>query len=338
MPKIVIDPTITRQEAEGFAYPLGVYPVESLKPAPGFTVEFESADGDNESDWEEWPDRFMFDVVVTSQRLRSLCKLLFSFLPGRVYPILDVLGNDAYREIDPYISYELVSIERFLDGVIQFEDWLFEDGLVGFGAMSMNPFLYVFVDEHKAVTIRVGLDLKDRVERSLAAFDLTQVQELVSVDSVAHEHRTVLLPPTETEAVDSLAPEDIIERLVESWLLQLNVDPRTNVDDSGRDLGFTAWRMVARCLPEENSDPVYAEVIAVADCLENAEAVAVRAVAEAPDAPGRPGNGWLEVHLPVCDRVTPEGAAKALDRHGEVALTGEEILRVRWFKPQRQPE
>lgn len=332
MPKIVIDPTITRQETDEFAFPLGVYPVEPLKPISGYTAEFESADGDNEADWEEWPDRFMFDVMVTGQRLRSLCKLLFSFLPGRVYPILDVLGNDAYREIDPYIAYELVGIERFLDGVIHFEDWLFEDGLVGFGAMSMNPFLYVFVDEHKAVTIRAGLDLKDRIERSLGAFDLAPVKELTGVDSVAHEHRGVLAPFQQDGSSEPspLVAEEIVERLTDSWMLQLNIDPRTNVDDQGRDLGYTAWHMVARCFAEEDSEPAVADIIAVADCIENAEAVAVKAVAESPEAPGRPSNGWLEVQLPICDRITPKHAAEMLGKSEEVNLDAEAILRVAW--------
>lgn len=335
MPKIVIDPSITRQEAEGFTYPLGVYPVEPVQPVNGYTVEFESADGDNEADWEEWPDRFMFDVVVTAQRLPSLCKLLFSYLPGRVYPILDVLGNDAYREVDPYISYELVGIERFLDGVLHFDDWLYEDGLVGFGAMSMNPFLYIFVDEHKAVTIRVGLDLKDRIERALGAFELVPVKELVSIDSVAHEHRSVLAP-VEPGLHQALAPEEIIERLVESWLLQLNIDPRTNVDDAGRDLGFTPWRMVARCLAQDDSEPVYAEIFAVADCLENAEAAAVRAVAKDPGAPGRPDDGWLEVQLPVCDRLTAQAAAKAIEKtEADIPDAEESILSVKWFTDQQ---
>lgn len=330
MPKIVIDPTITRNEPEGFAYPLGVYPVEPLEPLQGYTAEFESADGDNEADWEEWPDRFMFDVVVTTQRLRSLCKLLFSFLPGRVYPILDVLGNDAYREVDPYIAYDLVGIERFLDGVLHFEEWLFEDGLVGFGAMSMNPFFYVFIDEHKAITIRAGLDLKDRVERALAAFDLGPLEELVGVDSVAHEHRGVLAPPDAGEDA-SLTAEEIVERLIDSWLLQLNVDPRTNVDEQGRDLGFTAWRMVTRCIPEEEEPPVYAEILLVSDCLENAEALAVQAVNTVAEAPARPINGWLEVHVPSCERITAERAAKLLEQTEPVDLSGEQVLRLTWY-------
>ncbi|MFU8828202.1 MAG: hypothetical protein ACNA8P_02100 [Phycisphaerales bacterium] len=332
MPKIVIDSSTTRHEAEGFRFPLGVYPVEPIKPISGYIVEFESADGDNEADWEEWPDRFVFDIQVTSQRLRPLCKLLFSFLPGRVYPILDVLGNDAYREVDPYIAFELVGIERFFDGVLHFDDWLFEDGLVGFGAMSMNPFFYIFVDEHKAITIRAGHELKERVERALAAFDLGVVKDLAGVDSVAHEHRTVLAAP---EAGDqgALAPEEITDWLVENWLLQLNVDPRTNVDDLGRDLGNTAWRMVARCVAEEGGPSVYAEILLVAGCIENAELLAIEASKTPQDAPFQvPAAGWYEVHMPVCDRVTPERLKDMLGQTDDIPLIDERVLRVFWYR------
>src|SRR5262245_40912673 len=98
------DPSISRAELEGFKFPLGAYPVEPMKPKAGYSLHFEPADGgDEDADWEEWPDRYLFDIVISSDRVDSLCRMLFSLLPGRVYPILDVLGHDAFREIDPYI-------------------------------------------------------------------------------------------------------------------------------------------------------------------------------------------------------------------------------------------
>ena len=97
---------------------------------------------------------------------------LAPLLPGRVYPILDILGNDAFREVDPYIAYDPVGVERFLDVLHDHGGWLYEDGLVGFGAMSDSPFIYVYLDEHKIVTVRVESSLKERVEKTLAAFEL----------------------------------------------------------------------------------------------------------------------------------------------------------------------
>lgn len=333
MPKIVIDSALERKSTENFDFPLGAYPVDEVKPTPGYVVEFESADGDIEADWEEWPDRFVFDVQVTNRRLRPLCRMLFSLLPSRVYPILDVLGNDAYREIDPYIAFELVGIERFLDGVLHFEEWLFEDGMVGFGAMSMDPFLYLFIDEHKAVTIRAGAELKDRVERILSAFDLGPVKEIIALDSVAHEHRSVLLV-SETGADGSLAPEDVVDWLVDNWMLQLNIDPRTNVDEQGMDLGHTPWRVVARCVAEEGGPAVQIEVYLVAGCIENAQMLAIDATKTIEDPRVTvPVGGWYEVQVPVCDRLTPD-SVKALTGAAEPpSLEKEQVLIVRCHPP-----
>src|SRR5690606_35688843 len=161
--------------------------------------------------WEEWPDRYMFDVVLPRRRLELFCLSLFALLPGRVFPILDVLSEDAYREIDPYIAYESVSFERFIDEVRRFKSWFFDDGMVGFGAMSLDPFAYVFIDERKIVTVRVEPALKERVERLLASFDAPQVEELAGVDSTEHEHRSILALELGGEQFASHA--EIVERM-----------------------------------------------------------------------------------------------------------------------------
>src|SRR5690606_20568582 len=100
-----------------------------------------------------------------------------------------VLGHDAYREVDSLVSYDLIGQERFMDAIRRFRGFFFEDGLVGFGAMSEEPFIYIFVDEHKLITVRVETALKEKVEQVLATFDLQPVDEIAGADSVAHEHR-----------------------------------------------------------------------------------------------------------------------------------------------------
>jgi hypothetical protein len=177
---------------------------------------------------------------------------------GRVYPILDVLGQDAYREIDPYIAYDLVGLDVFLDGVREFHDFLYEDGMVGFGAMSEDPFLYVFVDEHKIVTVRAQPEMKERVERVLAAFDLEQTDHTAGVDAAAHEHRSVLSAPANNP--EFLTPEEVVEDLVDGWRMLLNVDPDTNKDDEGNELGPTSWRALVRC-EFDDAPPRYAETV-----------------------------------------------------------------------------
>ncbi|MBX3386896.1 MAG: hypothetical protein KF768_10025 [Phycisphaeraceae bacterium] len=306
-----IDESLERTVVEGFAFPLGAYPVEPVKPAAGYTLAFEPADGEDGSptgsdegeddeeqsefasseepeegeeraggglrsrgstgepqgeSWsepdtgeedrfaetpigelEEWPDRYVFDILVPATRVESLCRALFSLLPGRIYPILDVLGQDEYREVDPYVSYELLGLDRFTDAIRRFRPYFFEDGLIGFGAMSEEPFIYIFVDEHKIITVRAEVALRERIEQVLAAFDLRQIEELHGADSVTHEHRGVLDP--RTDRPDMLIAEEIVEELQEEWRLELNINPEANVDEQGRPLGITGWRCLVRVDP-----------------------------------------------------------------------------------------
>lgn len=259
-----------------FAFPLGVYPVEEIEPKPGYTMAFEPADGDapppgaggsgggksggsagagggeagdaaGGAEWEEWPDRYVYDILVPATRLEALCRSMLSLLPGRVYPIVDFLGQDEWREVDPYVSYELVGIDRFLETLRRFAGFFFEDGLVGFGAMSEEPFVYVFIDEHKVVTVRVQADLREKVEAVLAAFDLEVREELLSADSATHEHRTVLETPEGRR--DLLSADEIMEGLRDEWRLVLNIDPESNVDEEGNELGVTGWRCIVRYDP-----------------------------------------------------------------------------------------
>lgn len=317
-----IDRSIPRHKAEGFDFPLGVYPVEPMNPIPGYTLNFESADsvgydavegreienddddegpasklpskpgpgsrgerGDRSDDtpgmdeeeetWGQWPDRYVFDINISASRVEALCRQLFALLPGRIYPILDVMGNDAHREIDPYIAYDLVGLERFHDALRRFRAWLFEDGTVGFGAMSEEPFFYVFVDEHKIVTVRAESAMKEQVERILAAFDLREVEKIAGADAAVHEHRGVLDP--RVDAPDALTHDEIVEELRDQWGLTLNVDPMRNTDDDGDDLGITPWRCVVRVFDEHGSVR-YAEVLLTAPHLQAAGDMAIAAV------------------------------------------------------------
>lgn len=338
MRRASIDDSLTRHTIDGFAFPIGVQPVEPMAPAPGYTVQFEAADGGGTGpdigynaafeDWEEWPDRFVYDILVSATRVRSLCRLLFAMLPGRVFPILDHLGHDAYREIDPYLAYAPVGVEKFYEGISEFADWLFEDGMVGFGAMSLDPFFYVFVDEHKVVTVRVEASMKDRLEKALAAFDLSAVEEIKAADAAEHEHRTVL--PSPEQNPDAFSSDEIVERLRDIWDLQLNLDPSTNVDAEGKELGITPWQCVARCSDDESDTDVYAEVVLTASNLQNAERLASKA---ATDASG-PKREWDSIDIIRADRVLPDQVNEWLAKDIAPALKAESVLDVRWLSDE----
>jgi hypothetical protein len=323
------DPSIPRQESGGFKFPLGAYPIEPMAPKPGYTLQFEPADGgDEEGDWEEWPDRYIFDAVVSADRVQPLCQMLIALLPGRVFPILDILGQDAYREIDPYIAYDLVGTDHFIDAVRRFRDFMYEDGMVGFGALAEEPFYYLFVDEHKIVTIRAEPTLKERVERILHAFDLEQVEDPAGVDAAAHEHRGVLAMPQDEPHV--LGPSEILESLRDEWQLVLNIDPDTNLDEDGNPLGTTAWRSLLRC-EYPKGPPRYAEVLLRAPSLRTAEETAFDAIEQ---LVRREKLEPSDVLVVTSDRLKPEqlGPVRTLARKPRVSGGSEGyILSCRWL-------
>lgn len=316
-----VDEKVERKTHGTFKYPLGVYPVEDLEPREGYIAEFEPADGGDQSgDWEEWPDRYVFDVVVSAEKLQPLCRQLFAMMPPKVYPILDILGRDAFREVDPHISYDLVGLDIFLDGIMRFKDFLYEDGLCGFGAMAESPFFYVFVDEHKIVTIRIEATRKERLEKLLEAFELdasTPGKEPVGADGAAHEHRTVLAISDDPRV---LGPDEVVEQLRDDWRLVLNVDPETNLDEDGNDLGTTPWRCLIRCDPLEGTkaEKKYAEVIVDAENLRKAEELAFEAVEKLSEE-GGVADEFEDQVMVSADRLDDAGIRDLLGSDGKPA-------------------
>lgn len=325
MAQSMIDPGLERVTVGGFAYPLGAQPVERHTPREGHAVAFEPSDGGDEpGDWEEWPDRYAYEIVISAPRLGSLVRSLLTLLPSRVYPILDILGGDAYREIDPHIAYDLVGLDRVHEGLRRHGRWLLEDGMVGFGAMCDDPFVYVYVDEHKVVTVRVETALRERVERILEAFDLPSGVEEAGLDAVAHEHRSVLLCPPERP--DLMTAEEIVEELSDLWRLRLNVDRERNLDEQGRELGMTGWRCLVRRQLEEGAPVEYAEMILAAECLDEAEALALDGALEGASSEDPE---WPRAVLVQADRVTPE---QLRNLAGEGAgLDASRVLAMRWL-------
>lgn len=316
----IVDPMLEQVRTGAMTFPLGVYPVEPIEPKPGYAVEFESADGaDDGSDLEEWPDRYVYDIVISADKLPALVLQLMAMMPLRVYPILDFLGHDDFREIDPYISYERLGVDRIIDGLRQFRGFFYEDGMCGFGAMSESPFIYWFVDEHKILTVRAEATLKEKVVALLDAFGLEQMPEPVGVDGAAHEHRSVLIVPEGRDNV--LAAEEIVGYLKQEWRLTLNVNPETNTDDEGNELGVTGWRCVVRCVRGENGPVRYAEVLMWAENIADAEQMTLAAIEsklgseEPPEASVQESgstdddvdeNDWADVTILALDRLTDE--------------------------------
>ena len=334
MPSCLPDPSLERQSIQGFKFPLGVYPVEPMTPIAGYSAEFEPADSAEEmGEWEAWPDQYVFDINMPADRVESFWHQAFAMLPGRVFPIIDYIGHDAHREIDPYMAYEPIVKEKIIDGVRHFRSFFFEDGMVGFGSVSEDPFFYIFVDEHKIVTIRVEAQFKSRIEKLLAAFDLEQVDEPAGADSASHEHRSILI--TSPDEPDLLSGDEILERMRDSWRLVLNVDPETNVDDEGKELGITPWRCLARFATDQLPNEQYAEVFLTTDSIRQAEELAQQGMTQSVEQHGE----WLDVVIVSADRMTPDQLYNSLEQDvgpkpiKDRDLESHSILAVRFILP-----
>jgi len=309
MVRCTADDSISRRSIGAFEFPLGVYPVEPMTPKEGYATEFEPADPPDESgaEIEPWPDRYMYDIVIRATRLPTLWLQILAMMPARAFPILDYIGHDAYREIDPYIAYEPVGVERIITLTKRFRDFFFEDGMVGFGAVSEAPFFYAFVDEHKILTVRVEAEMCARVERMLGAFGLEASEDPAGADAAAHEHRGVLRMPEDQPEL--LGADEIIDIARDAWRLVLNIDPETNVDDEGNDLGITPWRCLVRQESGPSGEARVAEVVCTASCLREAETLALNSVDTLLDADGERGEeDELEQELVLvrADRIAPE--------------------------------
>lgn len=329
MIRCAINDTADRRSLGGMRFPLGVYPIEPMTPRQGYSVDFEPGDGGDDGvddpEWERWPDRYLFDIVVSHERLDAVVGLLLAMLPGRAFPILDFLGHDAFREVDPYIAYELCGVDRILDGYRRFRGFFLEDGMVGFGAMSEDPFFYFFLDEHKIIQVRCEPETRRRVERVLEAFDLEEVPDPAGADAAAHEHRNVILAPDDQP--DLLSSEEIVEHLRDRWRLTLNVDPETNLDDEGREIGVCGWRCLVRCAPEEESQELrYCELLLRASCLRDAEDLAL----EHADGMLTPDRGqWPDVMVVSADRADEAGFASMI-----ATASADKSIDIKNLKPE----
>ncbi|CAE7756398.1 unnamed protein product [Symbiodinium sp. CCMP2592] len=335
MSRCLADESIARKTIQGFGFPLGVYPVEPMKPQEGYNSDFEQADGDDGiEDVEAWPDRYVYDIVISAQRLHALWVQIFALMPGRVYPILDYIGHDCYREIDPYIAYEPIGQERVTNFLQRYHDFFFEDGMVGFGAVSEDPFFYAFVDEHKILTIRVEPELCPKIEQLLASFGIEAVDEPAGADAAAHEHRSVLITPKDRP--DLLNADEIVEAARHHWGLVLNVDPESNLDDEGNDLGITPFRCLLRYETDQNPTAQYAEVLCTAASIHEAESLALEAIEQLIEEP-ETDKSTTDIYLLSADRVEPKDISvepehsKSSKPLPKKYLQQQSILSARWL-------
>lgn len=260
-----------------FALPLGIEPIDLAPPVQGYTVAYTPGEEDE-------PDTYVFRVVVTHERLAGLIDRVFDLLPAEVYCIIEVGSRDAYRAVDVYLGEEPISIVEFRKVWKKYEPLLLEDASIAAGANSEEPFVEVFLDMWKGLAIHVPLAMRDEVEELLQSFNLEEVAQTWPDDDEQTDEESPRVRQV-LDLSDEQSPDldDLLLELRHELHLELNIDPDSNVDDAGRNLGLTLWRATIIVEPsdaDDDGEPAYAVVWATAGSLSEMEFIIEQAVAE----------------------------------------------------------
>ena len=246
-----------------FVLPLGLDFRGLAAPNEGYTLSFRAGE-------EEEPDMYAFDVVVSHDRLKEVLFAAFGLLPEQVIAVLEIGSRDAYRMIDVWMSRDLLDRNEFLESWDDFEDFLLEDCSILTGAVAENPSVEVILDQWKGIAIHVTPDRREDVVDLLARLNLHEVPQTWPELSEQDERcsvRTVL------DVHDEFDPDidDVLLELRQTWGLGLDAEPARNLDDGGRELGYTLWHIIL--LAADKIDPekgAYLQFWLTANCLEQA--------------------------------------------------------------------
>jgi hypothetical protein len=284
---------IERRSLGAYQLPLGVAETSLHEPMQGFTVRFqEGAD--------EEPDTYVFHAVISHDRLRPVVDAAFNLLPKEVTPVVEIGSRDAYRTVDTFLGEEPMPLVEFLRSWYEFEDVLLEDVTIGLGANSEEPWVDVFVDSWKGLLISVPVEMREEVEALFVSHGLTEVPETwAELPPDARGDDESLVTRDVLEIVDDHSPDldELLLVLRERWLLELNIDRETNVDDAGRHLGMTLWHAIVLATSSEGETDrgAYISVWMTAGSLAQAEELLEDALLDHPQ--------WVFESVYTMDRV-----------------------------------
>ena len=259
-----------------FQLPLGVDRLDIEPPVEGYTLEFTPGeDGD--------PDTYAYQVVVSHERIQPLIWELFTLLPSEVNPVIEIGSVDAYRSIDVYVSGEPLFIDKFRETWKGFEKILLEEVSIGAGVTAEEPFLEIFIDAWKSITVHCPTELRADIETILEKHGVSEVPETwpeTTFDEFDPPYRMREILTIEDEHSPDL--DELLLILREKWYLELNVNRDSNVDEAGRELGHTLWHAIAMADPVDPTgvQGAYITVWATAASLEETERMVEQIVEE----------------------------------------------------------
>ncbi len=258
---------LARESVGGFQLPLGIEAAGVPHPTEGYLVTFREGE-------EEEPDTYVFEATASHERVRGLFRDALDLLPGEVRGILEIESLDAYRSLDVHLGIEPIDRDDFLADIAEFEPVILEDASIGVGGNADEPFVEVFIDGWKTVTIEVPIELKSRVESLLARHGLEETDETWPPDEEGRLFSTVTVRPV-LQVTDTQDPniDEIALQLRERWALELDIDPQRNLDEQGVELGLTLWHAIVMVVAADPAREAgaYVDVWATAGSLAEME-------------------------------------------------------------------
>jgi hypothetical protein len=176
---------------------------------------------------------------------------------------------------------------------------LLEDVSIGVGANAEDPWVDIFVDSWKGLLISVPVEMRETVESMLAEHGLQEVLATWDEEMPDTHGDEGLVTRDVLEMVDDHSPDmdELLLVMREKWLLELNVDRETNVDEAGRHLGMTLWHAIvlAQSAEGEPDRGAYITVWMTAGSLAQAEELLEDALLDHPE--------WVFESIYTMDRV-----------------------------------
>ena len=321
MAVVRLNADLKRASIGSFLLPLGLLPSSETAPHQGYTIAYNTGDDDE-------PETYTIQVVISHDQLPTLVDRALRLLPEEVVAILEIDSQDAYRTTDVFLSEEPISRSNFIENWQCYAPFLLEDCSIGVGANSEEPFLEIFLDPFKTLNFHIPLEMRDVLENMLSDLGLEEVPYTWPIDECESMIRGWRIRPVLDRSDPNLADEvELLNHLQHAWRLTLDIDPDHNVDEVGRELGFTLWH-VQMLVESAFGAPVNEAVFALwvtADSLSRVEHYMQSTLADHPQ--------WQLVRVESIDRVAfddrPEHLSDIPPRrdHEEVHLVEIETIR-----------